>query len=351
MEVFTVGLGVLLLGVPMCMAGICAGTLHRHRWLSALFRQKGRLYRLLSGRWLSVPLWTIWGLGISFLLLLQFHVYEPVEWAVAAATIPLFTILFCVQQPPSPEGGSALGHGRHRGTGGLALDLSGGVAGAPDGRNGVVGRPPGACIDRCRRRRTHTPEAADRSGSALVREALHWAGYFDGLKAYALTHRGPTDSLGAGLLMVLAFGNYALLYFTCLALSCFRIPRAGFVRARLAPRSTEDVFIVAAVAAFLIPFIYFPALAQLESIVSQSEPTRVRAKMQATITPVVRLVVEQIDDGLLPRGGRVNSSPRPGAKPHRPSVRQPNGSGVKWTPRSNDSKAKGSTSISIGTTA
>ena len=61
----------------------------------------------------------------------------------------------CGQQPPSPEGGSALGHGRHRGTGGLALDLSGGVAGAPDGRNGVVGRPPGACIDRGRRRRTH----------------------------------------------------------------------------------------------------------------------------------------------------------------------------------------------------
>ncbi len=142
----------------------------------------------------------------------------------------------------------------------------------------------------------HTPEAADQSGSALVREALHWAGYFDGLKVYALTHMGPTDALGAGLLMVLAFGNWALLYFTCFALSCFRIPRAAFVRARLAPRSTKDVFIVAAVATLIIPFIYFPALAQLELIVSQSELARVRAKVQETIAPVARLVVEQIDD-------------------------------------------------------
>ena len=134
------------------------------------------------------------------------------------------------------------------------------------------------------------------------REQLPWAGYFDGLKVYALTHMGPTDVLGSGLLMVLAFGNYALLYFTCFALSCFRIPRAAFARARLAPRSTKDVFIVAAVATLIIPFIYFPALAQLELIVSQSELARVRAKVQETIAPVARLVVEQIDDDYYPEG-------------------------------------------------
>ena len=84
MDVFAVGLGMLLLAIPMSLAGICTSTLRRHRWLSALFRQKGRFYRLLSGWWLSIPLQTIWGLGISFLLLLQFRVYEPVEWAVIA---------------------------------------------------------------------------------------------------------------------------------------------------------------------------------------------------------------------------------------------------------------------------
>ncbi|MDE2824173.1 MAG: hypothetical protein OXK79_11795, partial [Chloroflexota bacterium] len=303
MEVSTVGLGMLLLGVPMCLAGICASTLRRHRWLSALFRQRGRLYLLLSGRWLSVPLWTIWGLGISFLLLLQFHVYEPVEWAVAAATIPLFTILFAFSNRSLLKAGV---HSDMAVTGALVVSrwtcpaVLLGLQMAAMVRWGDL--PQHVSIEAAVA--AHTPEAADRSGSALVREALHWAGYFDGLKAYALTHLGPTDALGAGLLLVLALGNYALLYFTCLALSCFRIPRAGFVRARLAPRSTEDVFIVGAVAAFLIPFIYFPALAQLESIVSQSEPTRVRAKVQATITPVVRLVVEQIDDDYYLEGTR-----------------------------------------------
>ena len=303
MEVSTVGLGMLLLGVPMCLAGICAGTLRRHRWLSALFRQKGRLYLLLSGRWLSVPLWTIWGLGISFLLLLQFHVYEPVEWAVAAATIPLFTILFACSNRRLLKAGV---HSDMAVTGALVVSrwtcpaVLLGLQMAAMVWWGDL--PQHVSIEAAVA--AHTPEAADRSGSALVREALHWAGYLDGLKAYALTHLGPTDALGAGLLMVLALGNYALLYFTCLALSCFRIPRAGFVRARLAPRSTEDVFIVAAVTAFLIPFIYFPVLAQLESIVSQSEPTRVRAKVQATITPVVRLVVEQIDDDYYLEGTR-----------------------------------------------
>jgi len=295
MDISTLGLGMLLLGVPMGLAGICASTLRRHRWLSASLRRRGRLYLLLSGRWLSVPLWTIWGLGISLLLLLQFHVYEPVEWAVAATTIPLFTILFAYINRRLLKAGV---HSDMAVTGALAasryicpmvlLVLQAVV---------MVwwgDLPQHASIETSVA--AHTPEAADRSGSALVREALHWAGYFDGLKAYALTHMEPTDALGAGLLMVLAFGNYALLYFTCFALSCFQIPRAAFVRARLAPRSTKDVFIVAAVAALLIPFIYFPALAQLELIVSQSEPARVRAKVQATIAPVTRLVVEQIDD-------------------------------------------------------
>ena len=110
------------------------------------------------------------------------------------------------------------------------------------------------------------------------------------------TTLGPTDALAAWTLIVLALGNYLLLYFACVALSCFRLPRAAFVRARLAPRSTEDVFKVAAVATFLIPFVYFPALGQLESVVSQSqEPARVRARVQETMTPIVRLVVEQID--------------------------------------------------------
>lgn len=58
MEVFTLGLGMLLLGVPMCLAGTCTSTLRRRRWLSSLFRRQGWLYALLSGQWLSILMWS-----------------------------------------------------------------------------------------------------------------------------------------------------------------------------------------------------------------------------------------------------------------------------------------------------
>ena len=304
MEVFTVGLGMLLLGVPMCLAGIFTSTLRRHRWLSALFRRQGWLYGLLSGHWLRILIWTSFSFVVSFVLLLQLHVYELVEWAVLAATIPLFTVVFAFIHRRLLKAGL---HADMAVT--EALVFSRWLCPAVLLVLHVIAMmwwsdlPRHASIEAAVA--VHTPEAAGRSGSALVREALHWAGYFDGLKAYALGHLGPTDALGAWLLMGLAIGNYALLYFACLALSCFRIPRAGFMRARLAPRSTEDVFKVAAVATFLVPFIYFPLLAQLDAFVSQSpEPARFRAKVQATITPVIRLVVEQFDSDYYRQGTR-----------------------------------------------
>ena len=294
MDVLAVGLGILLLAIPMTLAGICTSTLRRHRWLSALFRSKGRLYKLLSGRWLSIPLRTIWGLGISFFLLLQLHVYGSVEWAVVAAAIPLFAMLFSFSNRRLLMAGmhadmavaEALGITRLMCPAILLVLYV--VAMTAWGELPVHASIEDAIA-------AHMPEAADRSGSALVRETLHWIGYFDGLKAYALGHLGPTDALGAWLLMGLALGNYALLYFVCLALSCFQIPRAGFARARLRPRSRGGVLIVA-IASFLVPLIFFPTLAHIDAYTSQSlEPARFRARVQATITPVIRLVVEQID--------------------------------------------------------
>ena len=195
MEVFTVGLGMLLLGVPMCLAGIFTSTLRRHRWLSALFRRQGWLYGLLSGHWLRILIWTSFSLVVSFVLLLQLHVYELVEWAVLAATIPLFTVVFAFIHR------RLLNAGLHADMAVTeALVFSRRICPAMLLVLHVVAMmwwsdlPQHASIEGAVA--AHTPEAAGRSGSALVREALHWAGYFDGLKAYALGHLGPTDALG-----------------------------------------------------------------------------------------------------------------------------------------------------------
>ena len=295
MGMFTVGFGVLLLGMPMCLAGVCTSTLRRKRWLSGLFRRQGWLYAVLSGQWLSILFWTAMGLVMSFLLLLQVHVYTWVEWVALAATIPLFTAVFAFSERRLLKAGL---HADVAVTEALVFSrwLCPGIVLVVHVMAMVWwgGLPQHASVEAAIA--AHTPEATERSASALVREALHWAGYFDGLKAYAFGNLGSPDGLTAGLMMGLLVGNYVLLYYACVAVSCFRIPRAGFARARLAPRSTEDVFKVAAVATFLIPFVYFPLLAQFEAFVSQSpRAVSLRTKAQATITPIVRLVVEQID--------------------------------------------------------
>ena len=108
-----------------------------------------------------------------------------------------------------------------------------------------------------------------------MREVLHWFAYFDGLEAYALGRLGSVDSLWP--LLAMSVGNFAIFYNVCLALSCFRIPRAGFVQARLAPRSFENVFAAAAVATFL----YFPLLAHLDGYVARSpDPAHVRTRVE-----------------------------------------------------------------------
>ena len=38
-------------------------------------------------------MWTIWGLGMSSLLLLQFHVYELAGWVALILIIPLFSVI------------------------------------------------------------------------------------------------------------------------------------------------------------------------------------------------------------------------------------------------------------------
>ena len=296
MELFTAGLGMLLLGVPMCLTGICASTLHQKRWLSALFREQGWLYDLLSGLWLRIVIRTITGLTVSFVVLIQLHVYEQAEWVVLAATIPLFAFVFpCIQR-------GLLKAGLHAD---MAVTWAAWVCPAM-----LVGvqvaammwwgdMPQHASIEAAIV--AHTPEAADRSGSALVREALHWAAWWDGLKAYALGQFGSTNAL-PWLLLRLLLADYVLFYVFYRALSCFRIPRAAFVRAGLAPRSSEDAFKAAAIATFLLVLLASLLLQAGTSVVKWSELGHTRADVVAVTASIERLVVEKID-GMYRRPG------------------------------------------------
>ena len=292
MEVMSVGASMLLVGAPICLAGIYASTLRKQFGL-LLFQKRGWLYDLLSRRLLASLFWTGWALAMSFVLLLRFHVYDRVEWAVLAATIPVFALVFAgihrvfaKEMRPDAAATWALVWSRRACPALMLLLYVGALAYGGD-------VPRHASLDEAIE--AHRSAAAAWRGSALVQEALYWSAHFDGLEAYALGRLGGVDSLWA--LLAMGAGNLAIFYNVCLALSCFRIPRAGFAQAGLAPRSFENVFAAAAVATFLVGFVYFPLLARLDEHVARSpDPARVRARVEQDTTAVARQVFERIDD-------------------------------------------------------
>ena len=291
-----VGVGMLLLGVPMCLAGICSGTLRQQRKVSAMFRRQGWLYRLWLGRWLRILMWTIWGLGMSSVLLLQLHVYDHVGWAVLVLIVPLFSIVFTTIRRRLSSAGmhedvavtQALAWSRWLCPALIVLLYVVAMT--------WLGDPPkhatiNAAID------ARTEATNDWAGNALVGEALRGLAYFHGIEAFVLGHLRAMD-VASGLLLLallaMGIGNFALLYNACLALSCFRIPRAAFMQANLLPRSGTSAFTVAVVATFLPMFIFLPLLAQLEPLASEIADQR--KWLEETTTQIVEalLPVEQI---------------------------------------------------------
>ena len=289
LDIWLVGASMLLLGAPIGVAAICIGTLRQQYWLE-LFQREGLLYALLSRRLLRTLFWSGWALATSFVLLLRFHVYGRVEWAVLAATIPMFALVFAAlhrvfvkELRAGVAVTEALVWSRRACPVLMLLLYVGALAYWGD-------VPRHASLDQAIE--AHRGSAAAWSGSALVREALHWGAYFGGLEAYALGRLGSVDSLWP--LLAMGAGNLAIFYNVCLALSCFRIPRAGFVQARLAPRSSGNVYAAAAVAALLVGFVYFPLLARLDGYVARSpDPAQVRTRVEQETLQVF----ERIDDG------------------------------------------------------
>ena len=291
-----VGVGMLLLGVPMCLAGICSGTLRQQRKVSAMFRRQGWLYRLWLGRWLRILMWTIWGLGMSAVLLLQLHLYDHVGWAALVLIVPLFSIVFTTIHRRLSSAGM---HEDVAVT--QALTWSRWLCPALIVLLYVVamtwlGDPPKhATINAAIDARTETTN--DWAGNALIGEALRGFAYFHGIEAYVLGHLRAMDvASGWWLLALLAMGigNFALLYNACLALSCFRIPRAGFMQANLLPRSAGSAFTVAVVATFLPIFIFLPLLARLEPWASEVADQRQRVEERTTPFVEPLLPVEKI---------------------------------------------------------
>ena len=264
MEILHIGTALLLFSVPICLAGIYTSTLHLEFRL-ALFKERGWLYVLFSRRLLRNMWWIAFSIAMSFLLLLQFRMYMPVEWGVLAFVIPvlpitfnLFRRTFTKELRADVACSEALIWARRTCPAVMvvlyvfATALFGDLP-QPDSFNEI--------------HEAYQTRVDNWSGSALVYVGLSWTVYFDALKAYGLGHLGEFRALWA--LFAMGVGKYAVFYAACLALSCFLIPRDGFMQARLVPRSNGTTFMVAAVTTIVLGFIYFPGLASLDEYVSR----------------------------------------------------------------------------------
>lgn len=286
------GIGILLVGIPICFAGICSGTLRQQRRVSAIFRARGWLYTLWLGRWLRILLWTVWSLGISIFLLLQLYAYDPVRWAILVLIVPLFSIFFgFINRRLSIAGmhddmafTQAVALSRWLSTAVVVLlyVIAVGWLGDPP-RHETVQFAIGTMV----------VEFNDWDGNALVGEALHWLAYFRGIEAFVLGELHAMNlepEVWLLALLVLGIGNFALVYNACLAISCFRFPRAAFMQTGLFPRTATGAFAAAAISTFLPIFIFLPLLAQLEPWAAEMKAQRetLRGNIEATATAVIR---------------------------------------------------------------
>ena len=286
MEVLSVGASMLLLGAPVWLAGVYTSTLHRQFQL-VFFRERGWVYRLLSRRLFIQVFWTFCALVTAFVLLVRFQVYDLLQWAVLAATVPVFALVFrAIHRLLAKELRSdvaatqALVWSRRSCPAIMLLLYVGALASWGD-------VPVYASLQEAFEAKHGS--AAMWNGSALVGHALHWGAYFDGLEAYALGHLGRVDPLWE--LLAMGAGNLAIFYSVSFALSAFRVTRAGFRQARLAPRSRAAVFATTGVTVFLVAFVYFPLLANLNQwLASSTEPTDVLDEVEEGTTTLVEIL-------------------------------------------------------------
>jgi hypothetical protein len=301
-QFWIVVLSVFLFGLPIALCGVYASTIRQIRRLH-IFANRGRLYRLFSGRPLKVILWAFWALLTSFFMLVQFHTYGYLDWFIFFLIIPVFWFVFTVLRKvigheikPYLITSMALSWSRRLCpvlmlVGYVFLNLYFGETTDYPSLEAAIGAKKAA--------------VADMTGSALVFEVSQYSAFYDGVKAYALGRLGALDALWQ--LVVFSLGSLVVFYNACAILSCFVIPGMEYRRV-FGPLSDADqpppvplsrMAAISAVAAFLTLFIYLPLFCTMEMWVRQT-PEMVEVRQNAETWVIQK--VEKIGDEFFREG-------------------------------------------------
>ncbi len=290
MHVLQAGAGMLFFGLLVFVASAYAGTMRREYAL-AVFESKGWIHSLLSRRFLRACKWLLFAVAMAFALFLQLHAYSAVEWAALSSVLIVFPLTFAWFRRAARE------EMREDMADSMALILALRTCPAIVAvlyvlAAALVGDLPKhesleASIEAYRT----TP--IEWSGSELIRQGLYWAAYFDGLKAYAVSHVGELGALPALVLLVVA--KYAIFLGACLALAPLLVSSGEFRRARMVPRwSTGAV----ALAVVVIAGAY--ALNGLDRLATDSQRLR---DLRVTVE---KMSIELIDGNVHREGTRAD---------------------------------------------
>ena len=231
MHVLQAGLGILFFGLLVFVALTYAGTMRREYAL-AVFEREGWLHSLLSRRLLRGCAWLLFAAATGFVLFLQMHAYSAVEWGALSLVLIVFPVSFAWFRR------AARGEMREDMADSMALLLARRTCPAILAvlyvfAVALIGDLPRheslhASID------AYRTAPIEWNGSELIRQGLYWAAYFDGLKAYAVSHLGEFGALPALVLLMIA--KYAIFLGACFALTPLLVSPAEFRRARMVPR-------------------------------------------------------------------------------------------------------------------
>lgn len=298
---FTI-IAILIVSVPIALAGVYSSTIKQIRRLE-IFARQGFLFTFLSGRPIKIILWILWALFCSFFMLLQFQFYSLMEWAIYFCVVPTFwltyqlcrRLMLAELKPYLLTNESLAWSCKITPLIMIALYLVLLVFFEEtilyDSIDQAVQATRGQMINP--------------NSSALVAEATNYLSLYEGLKAYAISRFGMLDSMGA--LLLVCIGSYVIFFNACVMLSCFLISGSEYQRI-LTPLTGTDlpeapkvstISMTVAVATFLTIFIYLPIVVYLEAWLQQNPG--VRNQSQEVQTQIITQL-ERIDDILFNEG-------------------------------------------------
>lgn len=268
-QLLLVVLSIFVFSIPIYLGGIYSTSIEKIFRLN-IFRNKGIIYWLISRRGISILFWICWSIASSAIILVQFHNYSTIQWAVIVLIIPIFYFTFIIyikilssELKPYIVNNIALNYSK-KFTSFVMVILYFFIVRISE----TV--PKYSSLEKAIDAKKVA--AADMTGSTIIMEVGQILAVYQGIESYIIELIGSQIFFWKWLL--LALGSFFIFYNACVILSCFLISRVEYRRVFgpltdepiPEPLSSSRIAKVTALITFGFLFIYIPTFLQIEEL-------------------------------------------------------------------------------------